>query len=70
MYPIVKAFYSTPFVDMHNRMKETLVLLGRMDKAVVRPPLVKLPKSQIDMLARAVIDSGLTREGAFAEAAE
>jgi 4-hydroxy-tetrahydrodipicolinate synthase len=70
MYPIVSAFYSDPFVDMHNRMKETLVLLGRLEKAVVRPPLVKLPQSQIDMLARAVAASRLSRGGAFAEAAE
>jgi 4-hydroxy-tetrahydrodipicolinate synthase len=42
IYPLVQAFYAPPFLDMHNRMKETLVLLGIMDKAVVRPPLMKL----------------------------
>ena len=32
----------SPWADMHNRMKEALVLLGRLPRAVVRPPLVKL----------------------------
>lgn len=31
--PIARAFYADPFVDMHNRMKEALVLLDR--KSVV-----------------------------------
>jgi 4-hydroxy-tetrahydrodipicolinate synthase len=33
-------FYAEPWADMHNRMKEALVLLGRLPRAVVRPPLV------------------------------
>ena len=43
IYPMAEAFYADPFVDMHNRMKEALVLLGKQPRAVVRPPLVKLP---------------------------
>ena len=39
IYPMTRAFYASPFLDMHNRMKEALVLLGRMPRAVVRPPL-------------------------------
>ena len=39
---------------MHNRMKEPLVLLIRMEKAFVRPPLMKLPVEEIESL-RAVI---------------
>ena len=27
--PLTRVFYADPFVDMHNRMKEALVLLGR-----------------------------------------
>ena len=42
IYPLAQAFYAPPFLDMHNRMKEALVLLGRMERAVVRPPLMKL----------------------------
>jgi 4-hydroxy-tetrahydrodipicolinate synthase len=28
--PLMRVFYADPFVDMHNRMKEALVLLGRI----------------------------------------
>ncbi len=41
IYPLARVFYADPWVDMHNRMKEALVLLGRLPRAVVRPPLVK-----------------------------
>src|SRR5499427_6309661 len=42
IYPTARVFYAEPWADMHNRMKEALVLLGRLPRAVVRPPLVKL----------------------------
>ena len=57
-------FYSDPFGDMHNRMKEALVLLGRQDRAVVRPPLVKLPAIEIARIAEALDAAGLRAEGA------
>ena len=59
IYPTVEAFYAEPFVDMHNRMKEALVLLGRLPRAVVRPPLVKLPAEEIERIRRALIAAGL-----------
>ncbi len=37
--PLVSVFYAPPFVDMHNRMKEALAILGRIPAAHVRPPL-------------------------------
>ena len=55
---------------MHNRMKECLVLLGRLDRAVVRPPLMKLPPDEIERLARALAEAGLARVGALPAAAE
>jgi 4-hydroxy-tetrahydrodipicolinate synthase len=57
--PLMRVFYADPFVDMHNRMKEALVLLGRMPRAVVRPPLVKLGAAEIDRLRLALIETGL-----------
>ena len=54
MYPLVQAFYAPPFLDMHNRMKEALVLLGRLPRAVVRPPLMKLPAAEIERLKAAL----------------
>jgi 4-hydroxy-tetrahydrodipicolinate synthase len=64
IYPTAEAFYADPFVDMHNRMKEALVLLGRLPRAVVRPPLVKLSADEIERIRRALIAAGLLdREG-------
>lgn len=64
IYPLAQAFYRAPFLDMHNRMKECLVLLGRLEKAVVRPPLMKLPAAEIAELRGALLAAGLEREGA------
>ncbi|MEP9376007.1 dihydrodipicolinate synthase family protein [Aquabacter sp. CN5-332] len=70
LYPMQEAFYAPPFVDMHNRMKEALVLLGKLDKAVVRPPLMKLPRTEIDRLAKALTAAGMLAPQAFGAAAE
>lgn len=70
IYPLAQAFYAPPFLDMHNRMKEVLALLGRLPPAVVRPPLVKLGTDEIDRLRRAVAAAGLAHEPAPALAAE
>src|SRR5918911_1680437 len=48
--PTAEVFYSEPWVDMHNRMKEALVLLGKLPRAVVRPPLTKLPAEEIERI--------------------
>ena len=69
IYPLAQAFYAPPFLDMHNRMKECLVMLGRLDKAVVRPPLFKLGQAELDRLRAALDASGLTDE-AYRQAAE
>jgi 4-hydroxy-tetrahydrodipicolinate synthase len=65
IYPLVQAFYAPPFLDMHNRMKEALVLLGRMERAVVRPPLMKLGPQEIERLSRAIAEARLGPEGAL-----
>ena len=59
IYPLAQAFYRAPFLDMHNRMKECLVLLGRLEEAVVRPPLQKLEETEISFLEEALVDAGL-----------
>lgn len=70
LYPMQAAFYAPPFVDMHNRMKEALVLLGKLDKAVVRPPLVKLPPAEIRRLADALAAAGMLPQSGLGRAAE
>jgi 4-hydroxy-tetrahydrodipicolinate synthase len=57
--PLARVFYAEPWVDMHNRMKEALVLLGRLPRAVVRPPLVKLDSAEIARIRQALIAAGL-----------
>ena len=54
IYPLAQAFYASPFLDMHNRMKEALVMLGRVSKAHVRPPLMKLNEDELKNLSRAI----------------
>jgi len=54
IFPLVQAFYAPPFLDMHNRMKEVLVLTGKMEEAIVRPPLMKLNSNEIDRLKKAL----------------
>lgn len=69
IYPLSQAFYAPPFLDMHNRMKEALVLLGRLDKAVVRPPLVKISEAEIERIRVALDKAGVGRDGALKLAA-
>jgi 4-hydroxy-tetrahydrodipicolinate synthase len=57
--PTAEVFYAEPWVDMHNRMKEALVLLGRLPRAVVRPPLVKLSDAEIERIRAALLAAGL-----------
>jgi 4-hydroxy-tetrahydrodipicolinate synthase len=58
--PLVRVFYAPPFVDMHNRMKEALVLLGRIPAAHVRPPLTPIPAVEREAIARALKSARLS----------
>jgi len=55
-------FYAEPWVDMHNRMKEALVLLGRLPRAVVRPPLMRLSPQEIERIRAALLAAGLLEQ--------
>ena len=57
--PLVRVFYAPPFVDMHNRMKEALVLLGRIPAAHVRPPLTPVSAAEREAIRKALSASGL-----------
>ena len=46
LQPIVDVFYRDPFIDMHTRIKEALVMLGVLSNATVRPPLLPLGKEE------------------------
>ena len=53
--PLVRVFYAPPFVDMHNRMKEALVALGRIPAAHVRPPLTPVPAAEREAIRQALL---------------
>jgi len=57
--PLVNVFYAPPFVDMHNRMKEALALLGRIPAAHVRPPLTPVSDDERHRIRLALRASGL-----------
>ena len=57
--PLVAVFYAPPFVDMHNRMKEALALLGRIPAAHVRPPLTPISDDERQRIRLALRASGL-----------
>jgi 4-hydroxy-tetrahydrodipicolinate synthase len=57
--PLMRVFYADPFVDMHNRMKEALVLLGHLPHAYVRPPLVKIEPAEIARIRDGLVEAGL-----------
>jgi 4-hydroxy-tetrahydrodipicolinate synthase len=47
---------------MHNRMKEALVMTGKLPRATVRPPLVKLGEPEIERIRLAMIEAGLLED--------
>jgi 4-hydroxy-tetrahydrodipicolinate synthase len=59
IYHTAEVFYADPPVDMHNRMKEALVLMGKLPRAVVRPPLVKISAQEIERIRQALISAQL-----------
>lgn len=69
IYPTVRAFYDAPLLDMHNRMKEALVILGRMKEAHVRPPLMKPKPEEIAKIGKMLELAGLTAETVYRFAA-
>ncbi|HEU4440261.1 MAG TPA: dihydrodipicolinate synthase family protein [Methylomirabilota bacterium] len=57
--PLVSVFYAPPFVDMHNRMKEALAILGRIPAAHVRPPLTPVSEDERHRIRLALRAAGL-----------
>ena len=59
LLPINRAFYAPPFLDMHNRMKQAQVMLGRMERATVRPPLLAPDAHEAAGIRHALVQAGL-----------
>ena len=69
LYHTTNAFYGLPRLDQHNRMKEAQVILGRLPRAVVRPPLLKLPQAEIERIRAGLAAAGVFHDGALPIAA-
>jgi 4-hydroxy-tetrahydrodipicolinate synthase len=52
--PLLRAFYKAPAIDMHNRMKVALQLLGILPHATVRPPLKPIGEAERKEIRRAL----------------
>ena len=61
LYHMTRAFYCDPLLDMHNRMKEALVLLGRLPAAHVRPPLVRLQPNEVQCVEERLELAGVSK---------
>jgi 4-hydroxy-tetrahydrodipicolinate synthase len=59
IFPVVQGTYAEPFLDGHNRMKEALAILGRIDEAHVRPPLRRISEAEREEIRRVVTEAGL-----------
>lgn len=57
--PLVRVFYAQPFLDMHNRMKEALAILGRISSTVVRPPLQPIGEEEREQIRMALKETDL-----------
>ncbi len=59
LFVLTEVFYADPFLDMHNRMKAALVLLGRLPAAHVRPPLLPIEPDEKARIRAALEEAGL-----------
>jgi 4-hydroxy-tetrahydrodipicolinate synthase len=63
IYPLASVFYSEPLLDMHNRMKEALVILGRIPSAACRLPWLRVSSSEVRRIRTAIEKAGVKPEG-------
>ncbi|MBE9607326.1 dihydrodipicolinate synthase family protein [Acetobacteraceae bacterium H6797] len=59
MLPLLRVFYRKPGVDMHNRMKTALHLLGKLPHPDPRPPLLPITAAERAEIRQALIDAGM-----------
>jgi 4-hydroxy-tetrahydrodipicolinate synthase len=59
LFVLSEVFYADPFLDMHNRMKAALAMLGRIPAAYVRPPLLPIRDEEKALIRAALERTGL-----------
>lgn len=57
--PLVRVFYRAPALDMHNRMKTALHLMGRLAHPAPRPPLLPITLQEREDIRAALEESHL-----------
>ncbi|MBP0495333.1 dihydrodipicolinate synthase family protein [Pararoseomonas indoligenes] len=57
--PLVRVFYRRPALDMHNRMKTALNLMGLMPNPAPRAPLLPIEAGEREEIRRALVAAGL-----------
>ena len=69
--PILSGDWHAPSVAVlstHSAwLLSSLVLLGRLRRAVVRPPLMKLSAAEIELIRQALVAAGLPADTAVAK---
>jgi 4-hydroxy-tetrahydrodipicolinate synthase len=61
---LADAVFAAPVANYRARLKAGLVMLGVLDQAHVRPPLLPLPDHEVQQLRDALIAAGLLQDGA------
>lgn len=61
LLPLTRVFYRRPGLDMHNRMKTALHLLGLLPHPDPRPPLLPITPAEREEIRQALLASGLMR---------
>ncbi len=61
MFPLMQVFYANPVIDMHNRMKVALKLLGLQKYAVSRDPLLPIRAEEEERIRQALLQSGMMK---------
>lgn len=59
LLPLEQAVFAPPVRNYRARLKEALVMLGLIDRAVVRPPLLPVGPADRERIRRALVDLGL-----------
>ena len=59
LVPLCRVFYRAPYLDIHNRMKTALHLLGRLPHPAPRLPLLPVSDYETQRIRAALVATGL-----------
>lgn len=59
IFPLTQVFYADPLLNMHNRMKVALQILGRQQRAIARPPLAVIKSEEREKIREVLIKGGV-----------